>query len=190
MSWLRRGLTGTNYCGPGGEGEPIGELDAACKEHDEAYTAPYLFDYVANQEADKMFLQRLRSARTSGIRQRVTKYVAQRYFGAKTSLISLMSGEIRDPNQGQVVLGVKKRKQAPIARYMKRRLAVRGAVPPPPLPRNRIPIPPPAPPVRWRHIVTPLPYYRGRHRYARKTRRYFRSWILRRSRRYRRNRRS
>lgn len=176
---MRRFLTGTNYCGPGGDGETLGELDEACKAHDEAYTAPYLFDYLANQKADSLFLQRVRSSRPRGYRQRVTKFVADRYFSLKTSLVHVMSGHLRSNDQGQVLI--------PNSGFKRRKLVDAG-----PNKRKFLAIAPPG--GAYKRVQRALPYYMGKRfvgrrpfagrRYAPRPR-YFKKRIYRFRRRYR-----
>jgi len=98
----RRFVTGTNYCGPGGSGETLGEVDEACAKHDASYTAPYLYDYIESQRADSVFLRDIEQARPFGIRQSVTKYLASRYFDTKVRIHSMRQGRITDPNFGFV----------------------------------------------------------------------------------------
>lgn len=77
-------FTGTNYCGPGGDGPTTSGLDEACRLHDSAYGNSSLSSYFKNQEADTLFLSNLTKVRPRGTRQRLTKYIAQKYFGYKT----------------------------------------------------------------------------------------------------------
>lgn len=168
MDRVRRYVTGTNYCGPGGQGTTLGEVDAACKEHDANYNAPYLFDYLANQKADKLFLQRLSKAKPKGFRQHVTKFVAQRYFGLKTKLVDM---SIRDPNQGSIIaMWGGKRSLPSNVRGSPRKARVGNNVYPN---AGRALLIGPAPFIgprnapRW--IQRAMPYYRGRRVYYKKT---------------------
>lgn len=104
MPSYRRYLTGTNYCGPGGDGEIIGEVDAACARHDESYNQSYYRDYIRSQRADKVFLRDLAKSTPRGYRQRMTKYVAQRYFSAKTSFWDSFDNMLPSNNVGSGVI--------------------------------------------------------------------------------------
>lgn len=148
--FMRKFITGTNYCGPGGDGETYGELDEACKAHDEAYTSPYLFDYIENQRADKMFLQRIRSARPLGVRQHITKFVADRYFSLKTSLIDMKGlGQIRSADQGMIEWPKRKGN-------FHHRGSEKAPKPGSP-PRRALVVRP-----QWKRVAFKLPYYKGR----------------------------
>lgn len=85
--YIRRTLTGTNYCGPGGYGETTGELDEACKAHDEDYGAHPFRSWIKNQDADERFLRRLASMPSPKTgREKLTKVIAERYFSGKINL--------------------------------------------------------------------------------------------------------
>lgn len=86
-------ITGTNYCGPGGSGKVLGEVDAACAKHDNAYKAPFYTDYIKSQDADKVFLFDMRRAKPGNFRQSVTRQIALKYFTLKTSLWDMVSSE-------------------------------------------------------------------------------------------------
>ena len=60
---------GYNWCGPGcnGPGEPINEVDAACKAHDICYRG-----YEDRCKCDSEFLHRLLSSYKSKLRKRKT----------------------------------------------------------------------------------------------------------------------
>lgn len=83
---MRFFLTGTNYCGPGGDGDTTSGVDEACRAHDKAYGDAGYSSYLKNQKADTMFLSNLAKVRSTGLRQRFTKAFAQRYFGFKVGL--------------------------------------------------------------------------------------------------------
>jgi len=153
---MRRFLTGTNYCGPGGYGPTLGEVDEACAQHDKAYTAPYMSDYVSSQRADGVFLRALSDAKPVGFRQYVTKYIAQRYFTLKT----MANGYIEDASHGHVALphnnyGVNRKRRfgeeksiGAMVQYM-----------PPAAMRPRY----------YRKPAAPFPYYRSKRKYGYKT---------------------
>jgi hypothetical protein len=46
--WYRGTLPGTNWCGPGGHGDALTRIDAACQQHDACYAAAgaSFFNYV------------------------------------------------------------------------------------------------------------------------------------------------
>lgn len=76
-------FTGTNYCGPGGSGKVLGEVDDACSKHDAAYKKGFYLDYFKSQDADKVFLRRMWNARPDGVRQHLTRGIALGYFSSK-----------------------------------------------------------------------------------------------------------
>lgn len=47
---------GTNYCGPGGYGDPTGKFDRACAKHDKAYSKWYDYIIPPKNGADEQFL--------------------------------------------------------------------------------------------------------------------------------------
>jgi len=153
-SYVRRFVTGTNYCGPGGFGRTLGAVDAACEAHDASYTAPYMFDYFKSQKADKVFLQSLSYARPVGVKQYMTKYLARRYFDTKTKLHDMVDGVMIDPNQGyQFKVGKKRAPQRSVVLSNKR-----YGVSVPALPANN-----PRHVFKTRRVAAPpLPWYRSR----------------------------
>lgn len=161
MSFFRRTLTGTNYCGPGGSGPVLNAVDAACAAHDKAYTAPYLYDYYKSEKADRALVSSLYSARPVGWRDAFTKQVAVRYFTTKLKYHE-MQGKITDPSFGFVV---KKERNFPAPVPKRARLAIAAA------------------PVKWvRRAAAPLPFYRSRAFYGKPPRQSFIKSAARRSR--------
>lgn len=84
---MRRAFTGTNYCGPGGDGPVLNELDAACKEHDDAYGKQGYSSYLANQDADSVFLRRIAAIKPGSRRERLTRAIAIGYFTGKVTAV-------------------------------------------------------------------------------------------------------
>lgn len=174
---VRRGLTGTNYCGPGGSGTTLGEVDEACAEHDAGYTAPYLYDYFESKAADELFLQRLDRARPVGFRQELTKAVAQRYFRLKLQFHSLRKGLMQgdgyivDPQEGRVVALPSNRQPFPQRKRRARSAITSG--------REKVQTMMIAPPPRRKRVQVAFPYYRGKRIYAKKRFRRFTSRRLR-----------
>lgn len=155
--YIRRTVTGTNYCGPGGYGEPLNEIDEACKAHDASYSAPYLYDYIESKEADEVFYTRLSRARARGWREHATKFVGKRYFATKLTL-NEMRKNILDPNESMVMHAHAKKGRDHMASVKSKRALVVSA-------RRDNPFLSYAhqAPGRWiRRAAPPLPYYRSR----------------------------
>lgn len=153
MSYFRKRLTGTSYCGPGGSGAVLNGVDAACKAHDEAYKAPYMYDYYKSQAADKLLLQRLSRTNPRGIRPRITKAIASGYFGIKTKLHDMADGILVNQEGALMpVPGFKRRKPTvswQAIAYPKARDVPRLAGP------------------QYRRVArAPAPYYRSRRFYG------------------------
>jgi hypothetical protein len=97
-------LPGTHYCGPFNrmDGDPLNELDEACKEHDIGY------EYIGNQayfyynESDRKFLEKLKNMRPKDRLQYYNRLAALTYFGAKKMLAPSLPGNkrVRPPAGG------------------------------------------------------------------------------------------
>lgn len=94
----------TNYCGLGGKGPVINEIDALCKEHDEHYTeliGKGKNPYTSHNEADEIFINKIKcllKKNGNPINQLVGN-VANAYFKAKKAM--KIRGQKRKETEGE-----------------------------------------------------------------------------------------